>query len=317
MARAVVTGAAGFIGSHLVDRLLAEGHEVVGIDAFRDYYPPALKERNLAAALAHPAFRLRRADLLDLLADQGLLAELAGADCLYHLAAQPGIRASWGRSFRAYSDDNVLATQVVLEACAMAGVAKVVYGSSSSVYGDAGQLPFHEETPCRPVSPYGVTKLAGEHLCRLYARTHGLDVVVLRFFSVYGPRQRPDMAFARFMAALRRGEPLRLYGGDQTRDFTYVDDIVAGLVAAPSAPGGSVINLGGGERVSLRQALAALAEVTGLQPEVAVDEPQAGDARHTWASLARARELLDYEPRVRLHEGLQAQWEWLLAQPPA
>lgn len=311
----VVTGAAGFIGSHLVDRLLAAGQTVVGIDSFTDYYDPALKEANLEGALAHSGFTLVRADLLSLLDGAGVVHEaFAGADVVYHLAAQAGVRSSWGRSFRIYTDDNVLATQAVLETCADLHVARVVCASSSSVYGDVTEMPLREDGPCRPVSPYGVTKLACEHLCRLYATGRGLHTVALRFFTVFGPRQRPDMAFNLFMRAVNAGESITVYGGGgQTRDFTYVDDIVAGILAAPAAPPGSVVNLGGGHRVSLLQALDALAQVTGTRPSIVHAEAQRGDARDTWASLERARELLGYAPATSLQEGLAAEWDWVLS----
>jgi UDP-glucose 4-epimerase len=315
-ARVVVTGAAGFIGSHLTDRLLADGHTVVGIDSFTDYYDPGLKEANVAGALRHPRFTLLRADLLDLLHGRSEIeSALAEAEWVYHLAAQAGVRASWGSGFRTYSDTNVLATQLVLEACADSGVEGLVYASSSSVYGDVEEMPLHETGPCRPVSPYGVTKLAGEHLCRLYSQARGLHTVSLRFFTVFGPRQRPDMAFNIFMRAILRDDSVTLYGnGHQTRDFTYVDDIVAGILAAPSAPSGAVINLGGGHRVSLLDAIGELAAVTGREPRVAPAQSQAGDARDTWASLDLAQQLLGYSPRTGLRDGLAAEWQWLREQ---
>ncbi|MEI6727358.1 MAG: NAD-dependent epimerase/dehydratase family protein, partial [Actinomycetes bacterium] len=249
----VVTGCAGFIGSHLTDRLLADGHTVVGIDSFEDYYPRTLKDANLEEALANPAFTMREADILD--AD--LPAILDGAACVYHLAAQAGVRASWGSSFEVYTRNNVLATQRLLEACVAACVPKLVYASSSSVYGDQDELPLREDMVPHPRSPYGVTKLAGEHLCLLYCANYGLDTVALRFFTVYGPRQRPDMAFHKFIKAMLEGREIVMYGdGTQTRDFTFVGDIVEGLILAQEAPPGAVMNVGGGNRVSLAEAIA-------------------------------------------------------------
>ena len=233
--KTVVTGTAGFIGSHLADSLLADGHEVVGVDAFLDFYPRAVKERNLARARDHQAFRL----VEGLIQDLDLRPVLEGAAQVFHLAAQAGVRSSWGRDFGQYSDHNVLATQRLLEASVAAGVPRLVYASSSSVYGDSPSLPLREDAPCGPLSPYGVTKLAAEHLGRLYERGYGLPVVSLRYFTVYGPRQRPDMAFHRFLTACRDGRPVSVYGdGEQTRDFTFVDDAVsatrrAGRVGPP------------------------------------------------------------------------------------
>lgn len=316
---AVVTGAAGFIGSHLVERLLADGYEVIGVDSFEDYYPRAYKEANIAAALSSARFTLMEDNLLTLAAttgasrsDRRLDELLAGADCVVHLAAQAGVRASWGESFRIYTDNNVLATQMVLEACRRVGVPKVVYASSSSVYGDTDQLPMHEEANCRPVSPYGVTKLAGEQLCRLYWKNYSVPTVSLRFFTVYGPRQRPDMAFHLFLRAMFEGRPLEMYGeGNQTRDFTFVSDIVDGIVLAMEGRDGAVYNLGGGSRVTLLEAIRTLESVSGVKAEVHGENVQAGDVKHTWADLSLATDELGYEPQVSLDEGLRREAQWL------
>ena len=319
---ALVTGAAGFIGSHLVERLLGDGHEVVGIDSFEDYYSRDLKEANLAAAMVHPHFRLVERNILELGATDGpdgrseLRRLVARSQHVFHLAAQAGVRASWGDSFRIYSDNNVLGTQLMLEACRDADVERLVYASSSSVYGDTDELPMREDALCRPVSPYGVTKFAGEHLCRLYQRSFGVPTVALRFFTVYGPRQRPDMAFNKFIRAALAGRPIDVYGqGQQTRDFTFVDDIVAGILLARKGPPGSVINLGGGSRVTLLDALDVIESVTGRTLNVRTEAEQAGDVRHTWADLTTAREVLGYEPRVVLEVGLKAELAWVSESP--
>ena len=317
--RIVVTGAAGFIGSHLVDRLLADGCDVVGVDSFEDYYPRPYKEANLVGARSSDRFSLLTDNLLALANGDGagdgksrLVRLLADADCVVHLAAQAGVRASWGRSFRIYTENNVLATQLVLEASRAAGVPKLVYASSSSVYGDTDQLPMREDANCRPVSPYGVTKLAGEQLCRLYYRNHGVPTVSLRFFTVYGPRQRPDMAFHIFLRALLEGRPLEIYGeGNQTRDFTFVSDIVEGIVLAMQGRDGAVYNLGGGSRVTLLEAIRTLASASGCKAQVKGESVQAGDVKHTWADLSLATDELGYAPQVLLDEGLRREAEWL------
>jgi UDP-glucose 4-epimerase len=309
--KAVVTGAAGFIGSHLVERLLAEGHEVLGIDAFVDYYPRAVKEANLRAARngSGPRFRLVEGALQAL----DLAPLLAGADQVYHLAAQAGVRASWGKEFERYTEYNVLGTQRLLEAAVQAGRPRVVYASSSSVYGDSEALPLREDSPCRPVSPYGVTKLAAEHLCHLYVRNLGLPVVSLRYFTVYGPRQRPDMAFHRFLKAARDGAPLTLYGdGLQTRDFTFVDDILAATrAAAESGRPGAAYNVGGGERVALNDVIDLIGQVTGRPLQVEREDAQKGDMRDTFADTEAARRDLGFRPTVALREGLAQEWQWL------
>lgn len=319
----VVTGAAGFIGSHLTDRLLADGHSVIGIDSFEDYYPRAFKEANVSGARGNPAFTLHEANILDLVGetapgksrasgDSALTAILRGSACVYHLAAQAGVRASWGSTFEVYTRNNILATQQLLEACVAAQVPKVIFASSSSVYGDQDELPLHEGMLPRPRSPYGVTKLAAEHLCLLYHANYGLDTVSLRFFTVYGPRQRPDMAFHKFIRAMLEGRGIAVYGdGSQTRDFTYVDDIVEGLLSAKGAPSGAVMNLGGGNRVSLAKAILTLAEVMGVECRMLCQDVQPGDVRDTLADVSRARLLVDYTPKTRLRDGLKREFAWL------
>lgn len=311
--KVIVTGAAGFIGSHLADSLLADGHEVTGIDCFTDYYPRAAKEENLRGPRGQAAFRFVEGRLQDL----PLEDLLKGADVVYHLAAQAGVRASWGRDFAQYTDHNVLASQRLLEAALGAGRPRVIYASSSSVYGDVETLPLREDTHCRPVSPYGVTKLAAEHLAGLYHKNHGLPTVSLRFFTVYGPRQRPDMAFHRFLRAARDGESIRVYGdGTQTRDFTFVEDILAALrAAAVSGRPGSVYNVGGGERLALLEVLRIIEGVTGRPFRIQHEEAQKGDMRDTFADTTAARRDLGFRSTVGLADGLAREWEWIRGRP--
>jgi nucleoside-diphosphate-sugar epimerase len=307
--KAVVTGAAGFIGSHLTESLLADGREVVGVDAFVDYYPREVKERNLDKALRHSSFRLVEGKVQDM----DLAGVLDGAAEVFHLAAQAGVRASWGRDFEVYTDNNVLATQRLLEAAVAARVPRLVYASSSSVYGDAAELPLQEQAACRPVSPYGVTKLAAEHLANLYHSNLGMPVVSLRYFTVYGPRQRPDMAFHRFLRAARDGSPIRVFGdGSQTRDFTFIDDIVAATrAAADSGRPGSVYNVGGGERVALSDVIGRIEKVTGRRLEVIRESAQKGDMRDTFADTSAAGRDLGFRSTVGLDDGLAREWDWI------
>jgi nucleoside-diphosphate-sugar epimerase len=307
----IVTGAAGFIGSHLVERLLSQGRAVIGVDSFDDYYDRKAKERNLASAVRHPNFRLIERDLLEF--DPSSIWE---PGCrVFHLAAQPGVRGSWGSHFERYVRNNVLATQQVLEAAVRVRPARIVYASSSSAYGEQPEGPMAETALPNPVSPYGVTKLAGEHLARLYAHAHGLSVVSLRFFTVYGPGQRPDMGFHRFIQSIRAGEPVTLYGdGRQIRDFTYVDDIVDGTMLAGSAEGVSgTFNLGGGTPATLLEVFRILGQIAGHPVETQAAEAPLGDPRATWADARRARELLGFQPHVPLAEGLRRQWDWQTA----
>lgn len=296
--RYVVTGAAGFIGSHLAEALQAAGHEVLGVDCFTDYYDPALKEENARG------LDVRRLDLAE---DE---LDLSGCDGVFHLAGQPGVR-SFGDVFPLYVRRNVLASQRVFEAAATAGV-RVVFASSSSIYGDAERYPTPEDTPPRPVSPYGITKLTCEHLARAYAGSFGLDAVVLRYFNAYGPRQRPDMAFQRVVTALVEGGSFTLYGdGGQSRSFTYVADIVAATVLAMERAGaGTVYNVGGGQEATMNEALALLEEIAGRTLDLRHGPRVPGDQRRTKADTTRIRAELGWEPRTPLEAGLRAHWDW-------
>jgi nucleoside-diphosphate-sugar epimerase len=305
-----VTGVAGFIGSHLAERLLATGCSVVGVDRFADYYPRWMKEANLVSLVGTPGFELIEADL----ATSDVDSLLYQVDYVFHLAGQAGVRTSWGDSFAVYLRDNVLATQSLLEgARRQQRLRRFIYASSSSIYGDAADLPIRESTVPRPVSPYGVTKLAAEHLCQLYASNHSVPTVSLRYFTVYGPRQRPDMAFSRFLRALFDEKGLTLIGdGEQTRDFTFVSDIVDANVAAMTGDVlGRTYNVGGGCRTSISEVIRLLESLTGRQAAIQLGPGQPGEARHTLADCSAARADLGFEPRVSLESGLVAQIEWL------
>ena len=300
----LVTGGAGFIGSHLVEALVARGCSVVAVDAFIDNYPRAVKERNLERFRSHGRVRFIELDL----AESSLDGLLAGIDGVFHLAARPGVRTSWGPSFAPYLRDNLLATQNVFEAAAARGI-RVVYASSSSVYGDAQAYPLREDTRLVPVSPYGVSKLACEALANAYARSCGLDAVGLRYFSVYGPRQRPDMAFARVLQCLAENRAFGLLGsGHQRRDFTYVGDVVeATLAAMRRAPSGRVYNVGGGSEISLLDSLTLCETIMGRKLDVRRMPKVAGDAARTIADVARAGAELGWRPTTSLEHGLLAQ----------
>src|SRR6478609_5889403 len=297
--RYVVTGAAGFIGSHLAGQLVEDGHDVVGLDCFTDYYDPRLKEENARS------LDVRRVDLAE---DE---LDFAGLDGVFHLAGQPGVR-SFGDVFPLYLRRNVEASRRVFEAAARDEV-RVVFASSSSVYGEAERYPTPEGTPTRPLSPYGITKLAAEQLARAYSRSFGLDVVVLRYFNAFGPRQRPDMAFTRVAFALAEGRPFTLFGdGTQSRGWTYVSDVVDGTISAMER-GRGTYNVGGALEASMRDAVALFERLAGRSLELLVEPEVPGDQRRTMADTTRIRSDLGWEPHVTLEEGLNAQWEWASA----
>lgn len=306
--RALVTGAAGFIGSHLCDRLLADGHNVVAIDNFSDYYSRTLKEHNLESALNHRNFKFQELDLVEDDPSQAL----EDANVIFHLAGRSGLRAAGRIEFVRYLRDNVLATQRLLESLAGRSITRFVYAGSSSIYGDAEMLPTKESSVPRPLSSYGVSKLAGENLVHMYARNFGLPATCLRYFTIYGPRQRPDMAIARFIQALPDGEEVELLGdGEQTRDFTFVSDAIeATMRAATSDVVGKVLNIGGGSRTTLNAVLTVLEEISGTAARRRHSPPAPEDQRHSSASINLARQHLSWEPRVSLRDGLLRQWGW-------
>jgi nucleoside-diphosphate-sugar epimerase len=304
--KCIVTGAAGFIGSHLCEKLLETGHEVIGIDGFIPYYTRAVKERNLAHAAAHPCFQFHSLDLRT----DSFDAVIADAEAIFHLAAMPGLPASW-TDFSGYWTCNVLATQRLLEAVRASAtrLRRLVYASTSSVYGRFGSGD--EMLPAKPISPYGVTKLAGETLCRAYADTFGLPVVTLRYFSVYGPRQRPDMGYHRFIQAILRGEPVGVCGnGRQVRGNTYVTDCVAATLAAVEAHPGEIYNVGGGEAASVWDILEKLQALTAQPVRVQHEPARPGDQVYTLADTTKLRRHFGWEPQINLEEGLRRQWEW-------
>jgi nucleoside-diphosphate-sugar epimerase len=311
--RCLVTGVAGFVGSHLAERLLAAGHEVYGIDAFIDCYPRTIKEKNLEGPRSWDKFTFIEGDLLDI----DLFPLLDGTNWVFHQAAQAGVRASWGKEFSRYVECNELTTQRLLETVLhVDGIQRFIYASSSSVYGNTTTLPVSEMVMPQPISPYGVTKLAAEHLCTLYYHNFAVPTVSLRYFTVYGPRQRPDMAFHRFSKAIVKREPLYVYDdGYQTRDFTYISDVVeANIRAATSdvAPG-KVMNIAGGSRTTVRQALQLLQEISGRTLNIAYANKQYGDARDTFADTEVAEQVLGYHPLVSLKDGLANEFEYILS----
>ena len=300
--RCLVTGAAGFIGSHLCRRLLAEGHEVVGVDCFTDYYPRPIKEARIAPLRDVPGFTFVEDDIVTAALDP----VARGVEVIFHEAAQAGVRASWGDTFRIYTDNNVLGTQRMLELARRIGPCRFIYASSSSVYGEGRDRPTREDDAKRPLSPYGVTKLAGEHLCHLYTHNFGIPTLSLRYFTVYGPLGRPDMAIWKFTLAILRDEEIVLYGdGTQSRGFTYVDDVVeANLLAARSTHFDAAFNVGGAGTVTVNDLLRRIERILGKKARIRHEPFAEGDARHTHADMTRTRRLLGLTPRVSLTKGL-------------
>lgn len=307
--KCLVTGAAGFIGSHLSKRLISEGHEVIGIDCFVDYYPRALKERNIKELKKREEFKFIEANLISI----DLRGLISDVNYIFHQAAQAGVRASWGENFSIYSDNNILATQRLLEASINSRIKRFLFASSSSVYGDTEDLPMRETSILRPVSPYGVSKLAAEHLCYLYYKNYKVPTLSLRYFTVYGPAQRPDMAFNRFITSMLKGKEIAVYGnGEQTRDFTYIDDIIEANISAMKAdPIGGVFNIGGGSRVTINSVLKILTEILSVKAKIKYKNTQKGDVGHTCADISKAENAFGYRPRITLYEGLKREYEWL------
>jgi len=311
--KALVTGVAGFIGSHLAESLLDQGATVVGVDCFTDYYARAIKEGNLEGLRGRERFRfvetaIDRADLPAL---------LDGVTHVFHLAAQAGVRKSWGKDFRTYTSLNVEATQLLLETCVGLPLERFVHASSSSVYGDRAAIPMREDALPQPVSPYGVTKMAAEQLGYLYHVNYRVPAVAMRYFTVYGPRQRPDMAFNRFIRAALKNEPITLYGdGGQTRDFTFVADAVAATIAAGErGVPGTAYNIGGGSRVSMNDVVQIIERIAGHPLKITREDAQKGDMRDTYADTSLARRDLGFAPTVTLEEGIQAEYRWLASSP--
>lgn len=308
MKKAMVTGCAGFIGSSLSQRLLHDGYQVIGVDSFTDHYDPKIKQDHVKKLTAQPGFSLIANNILDL--DWKDL--LTDVDFVFHQAAIPGVRTSWGKSFQDYVQTNILATQIILEAAKNSRLKKFVYASSSSIYGKT-EGSTSESTIPRPLSPYGVSKLAAEQLCHLYADNYGIPTISLRYFTVYGPKQRPDMAFHKFIKAILRNEPIQVYGdGTQTRDFTYIDDVVeANLQAIQADDIGIALNVGGKSRIVLNDVINLIGKLSGRVPQVDYIDKQAGDPPHTWADIRKAEEILGYSPKVSLEDGLRREIEYV------
>jgi nucleoside-diphosphate-sugar epimerase len=304
MPTALVTGCAGFIGSHLVERLLESDFRVIGIDCFTDYYSPALKRANIERAAAQREFTLIEKDIVE-------MRSFPAVDYVFHMAAQPGVRASWGTNFEVYLRNNVRATQNLLEYYKSQQIKKFIYSSSSSVYGDA-PLPMREDSLVKPVSPYGVTKLAAEHLCYLYWKNFNVPSISLRYFTVYGPRQRPDMAIHKFVKAVLTDEVISIYGdGSQTRDFTFIRDVIDALVlGAETELCGEVFNVGGGSQISVNELVEEIERITEKRAVIDRTVAQKGDVKDTRADISKVRNQLGWRPHWHIRDGLKEYVRW-------
>jgi len=305
----LVTGAAGFIGSHLCEKLLTNNHHVVGADSFIGPTPPHLKLENIRNLLSNPKFTFHNVDLLTADLDE-LLKDI---DIIYHLAGIPGVRTSWGKDFDPYVTNNILVTQRLLETAKNHPIHKFIYASTSSVYGEmSGKIK--EDASLVPLSPYGITKLTGEHLCNVYRNVHGVPIVKLRFFTVYGPRQRPDMAFHRFIKQILKGEPLTIFGdGTQSRDFTYIDDCIDGIEALVVKDHviGETFNIGGKERATVNEVISIIERLSGERAKMSYLPKINGEPKHTWADIANAKSILDYNPKISLEKGLAREIDYI------
>ncbi len=307
--KCLITGVAGFIGSSLADNLLGQGNQVLGIDCLTDYYSPQIKKNNIEPLLQNKKFVFKAANILS----TDLSEYLQEIDIIYHLASQPGVRGSWGKNFSIYVENNIRATQILLEACIDLPIKKFIYASSSSVYGEVTLLPVKEDIPLRPISPYGVTKLAGENLALLYYKAWGIPVVSLRYFTVFGPKQRPDMAFSCFLKAALNDEPIQIFGtGNQTRDFTYIQDATMGtMLAAEGGRPGQMYNIGGGKRIRLNEVLNIIEKVIGKRLKIERIDAQKGDVQHTFADISKAQRDFNYKPKFPLPKGIEKQYTWI------
>lgn len=308
MVKSLVTGVAGFIGSHLAEKLVAIGHHVIGVDCYTDYYTRQIKEANLNNLRDKKNFEFLPQNILEL----DLKKVLDGIDYIFHLAAQAGVRASWGVNFKIYADFNVMTTQKILEAAKDVSIKKLIFASSSSIYGDAESFPTEENAIPKPISPYGVTKLDGENLCYLYWKNYHIPVICLRLFTVYGPRQRPDMAFYKFIKSLLKDEEIVVYGdGQQSRDFTYISDVIeANILAMKENVAGEIFNIGVGTSISINDIITLLERIIEKKAKIKYLAEQKGDVKHTKASIDKAREILGYHPMVNIEDGLEKEVSW-------